>query len=128
MQLLVIQMVKNRQLIFLGIQSTCTGSSEQAVKEWENTLKHITDLYNESPFGKRQGSLLKFIDLMIKLTGVNTDHCAKEKKTARLLEALKIWAIDQPLGEEAMLGMSLEDIEAMFQKSESEMIKSVGGQ
>jgi len=68
MQLLVIQMVKNRQLIFLGIQSTCTGSSEQAVKEWENTLKHITDLYNESPFGKRQGSLLKFIDLMIKLT------------------------------------------------------------
>src|SRR6266545_1216665 len=27
-----------------------------------------------------------------------------------------------------MLEMSLEDIEAMFQKSESEMIKSVGGQ
>jgi len=73
---------KKQATRFLGIQSTCTGSSEQAVKEWENTLKHITDLYNESPFGKRQGSLLKFIDLMIKLTGVNTDHCAKEKKTA----------------------------------------------
>jgi len=119
---------KKQATHFLGIQSTCTGSSEQAVKEWENTLKHITDLYNNSPFGKCQGSLLKFIDLMIKLTGVNTDHCAKEKKTARLLEALKTWAIDQSLGEEAMLEMSLEDIEAMFQKSESEMIKSMGGQ
>src|SRR5205807_8331615 len=73
---------KKQATHFLGIQSTCTGSSEEAVKEWERALKHISDLYNESPFGKRQGSLLKFIDLMIKLTGINTDHCAKEKKTA----------------------------------------------
>ncbi len=60
-------------------------------------MKHITDLYNKSPFGKHQESLLKFIDLIIKLTEVNTDHCAKEKKTAQLLEALKTWAIDQSL-------------------------------
>ena len=65
---------------------------------------------------------------MIKLTEVNTDHCAKEKKTAWLLEALKTWEIDQSLGEEAMLEMSLKGIEAMFQKSESEMIKSMSGQ
>src|SRR6266571_4378126 len=119
---------KKQATRFLGIQSTCTGSSEEAVKEWERALKHISDLYNESPFGKRQGSLLKFIDLMIKLTGINTDHCAKEKKTARLLETLKTWAVDQSLGEDTMLEMSLEDINSMLQKSESEMIKNVGGQ
>ena len=119
---------KKQATHFLGIQSTCTGSSEEAVKEWERALKHISDLYNESPFGKRQGSLLKFIDLMIKLTGINTDHCAKEKKTARLLETLKTWAVDQSLGEDTMLEMSLEDINSMLQKSESEMIKNVGGQ
>src|SRR6266545_539258 len=63
-----------------------------------------------------------------KLDWTGLPNTTKEKKTARLLEALQTWAIDQSLGEEAMLGMSLEDIEAMFQKSESEMIKSVGGQ
>src|SRR6266545_5428003 len=102
---LAIQMPKKQATRFLGIQSTCTGSSEEAVKEWERALKHISDLYNESPFGKRQGSLLKFIDFMIKLTGINTDHCAKEKKTARLLETLKTWAVDQSLGEDTMLEM-----------------------
>ncbi|KAF8799089.1 hypothetical protein BYT27DRAFT_7227979 [Phlegmacium glaucopus] len=47
---------------FFGIQSTCDGSSEEAVKNWDKILK-------DSPFGKRQGSLLN-------------DHCAKEKKDA----------------------------------------------
>src|SRR6266511_492319 len=56
--------------------------SEMAVADWENTLKRITQLYNESPLRKRSGSLLKFVDLLVKLMGMNTDHCAKEKKNA----------------------------------------------
>ena len=39
---------KKQATHFLGIQSTCTGSSEQAIKEWENTLKHITTLVDTS--------------------------------------------------------------------------------
>ncbi|KAF8808752.1 hypothetical protein BYT27DRAFT_7222765 [Phlegmacium glaucopus] len=31
-----------------------------AIADWENTLKKIIDLYNESPLGKRTGSLLKY--------------------------------------------------------------------
>ena len=50
--------------------------------DWENTLKKIIDLYNGSPFGKRVGGLVKFIELLIKLVGMNTDHCAKERKDA----------------------------------------------
>ncbi|KAF8817101.1 hypothetical protein BYT27DRAFT_7247656 [Phlegmacium glaucopus] len=74
---------------FFGIQSTCDGSSEEAMKnwdkilkDWDKNLKDVIDLYNESPFGKRQGSLLKFVDLLIKLMGIHSDHCAKEKKDA----------------------------------------------
>ena len=48
--------------------------------DWENTLKKIIDLYNDSPFGKHVGGLVKFIELLIKLVGMNTDRCAKEKK------------------------------------------------
>jgi hypothetical protein len=59
---------------------------------------------------------------------MNTDHCAKEKKDARLLEELKAWAVDQHLGEEAMLGLSMEEINKLYNMAEKEMIKSVGGQ
>jgi hypothetical protein len=119
---------KKRATRFLGIQSSRDGSSEEAMIDWENTLKKIIDLYNGSPFGKRVGGLVKFIELLIKLVGMNTDHCAKEKKDARLLEELKAWAVDQHLGEEAMLGLSMEEINELYSKAHKEMIKSAGGQ
>ncbi len=111
----------------LGIQSSLDGSSEMAVADWENTLKKITLLYNESPLGKRSGSLLKFVDLLVKLMGMNTDHCAKEKKDARMLEELMAWAVGQQLGEEKMLEMSLEEIAEHFNRAEEKMIKKAGG-
>ncbi len=110
-----------------GIQLSLDGSSEMAVADWENTLKRITQLYNESPLGKRSGSLLKFVDLLVKLMGMNTDHCAKEKKDAQILEELKTWAVDQHLGEEKMMEMSLEEIAEHLRKAEENMIRKAGG-
>jgi len=78
---------KQRVTRTFGIQSSKDGSSEEAVADWENAIKKIVVLYNNSPLGKRSGGVLKFIDLLIKLAGMNTDHCSKEKKDARLLEA-----------------------------------------
>jgi len=43
-----------------------------------------------------------------------------------LLEALKAWAVDQHLGEEKILEMTLEEIHEYFKKSEKKMIKKVG--
>ena len=65
-----------------GIQSSRDGSSEEALADWEITLKKIIEVYNGSPLGKRSGGLLSFINLLIKLMGMNTNHCAKEKKDA----------------------------------------------
>jgi hypothetical protein len=118
---------KQRVTRTFGIQSSKDGSSEQAIADWENNLKNIADLYNKSPLGKRSGGLLKFIDLLIKLAGMSSDHCLKGKKDARLLEALKAWAVDQHLGEEKMLEMTLEEIRDYFKKAEEEMIRKAGG-
>ena len=119
---------KQQATCFLGIQSSWDGSSEESVMDWEITLKKIIQLYNNSPFGKRSGSLVTFIDLLIKLMGMNSDHCSKEKKDARLLEELKAWAVNQSLGEEVMLEMPMDEIVQLFQKAESDMIKVAGGQ
>ena len=64
---------------------------------------------------------------MIKLTGMNTDHCSKEKKDAQLLEALKAWAVDQHLGEKKMLEMTLEEVHEYFKQAEEQMIRKACG-
>ena len=59
---------------------------------------------------------------------MNTDHCSKEKKDACLLENLKAWAVDQKLGEDRMLDMTLEEVREYFKKAEEKMIKKAGGE
>jgi len=73
---------KQRVTQTFGIQSSKDGSSEEAIADWKNGLNKVTDLYNNSPLGKRSGGLVKLIDLLIKLAGMSTDHCLKEKKDA----------------------------------------------
>ncbi len=68
---------------FLGIKPSCDGSSKEAIADWQTTITEILNLYNCSPFGKRSGgSLIGLVDILVKLTGMNTDHCSKEKKDA----------------------------------------------
>jgi hypothetical protein len=118
---------RRRVTRFLGIQSTKDGSSEEGVKEWESTLNKIIDLYNQSPLAKREGIELRFIRLLTKLVGMNSDHCAKEKKDARMLEELKNWAVEQSLGEDAIFELTTQQIDGLFEKAEKEMIKNAGG-
>jgi len=102
---------KTRATRFLGIKPSRDGSSKEAIADWQMTITEILDLYNRSPFGKRSGgTLIGLVDILIKLTGMNTDHCAKEKKDAYEMEELKKWAVNQHLGEEAMLEKSLQEI------------------
>ena len=44
-----------------------------------------------------------------------------------MLEALKAWAVDQHLGEEKMLEMSLEEVCEYFKQAEEKMIRKAGG-
>lgn len=112
---------------FLGIRSSRDGSSKEALADWQKTMADIVDIYNRSPFGKRSGGLLQLVDLLIKLTGMNTDHCAKEKKDAQMLKEMKEKAVNQHLGEEAILNKSSGEIHEIYLKGEADMLKAVGG-
>ena len=47
--------------------------------------------------------------------GMNSDHCSKEKKAARLVAEKKTEAVQQVLGEEAVLEMDDADVDAVFE-------------
>jgi hypothetical protein len=120
---------KKRATRFLGIKPSRDGSSKEAIADWKTTITEILDLYNRSPFGKRSGgTLIGLVDILIKLTGMNTDHCAKEKKDAYEMEELKKWAVNQHLGEEAMLEKSLQEIYGLQMDAQRKMIQAAGGQ
>ena len=120
---------KTRETRFLGIKPSRDGSSKEAIADWQTTITEILDLYNRSPFGKRSGgSLVVLVDILVKLTGINTDHCAKEKKNAYEMEKLKEWAVNQQLGEDAMLEKSLPEIYGLQMSAQKKMVQAAGGQ
>ena len=120
---------KIRATRFLGIKPSRDGSSKEAIADWQTTVTEILDLYNHSPFGKRSGgSLIGLVDILIKLTGMNTDHCAKEKKDAYVMEELKKWAVNQHLGEGTMLEKSLQEIYRLQMDAQRKMTQAAGGQ
>ncbi len=120
---------KTRATRFLGIKPSRDGSSKEAIADWQTTITEILDLYNRSPFGKRSGgTLIGLVDILIKLTGMNSDHCAKEKKDAYEMEELKKWAVNQHLGEEAILEKSLQEIYGLQMDAQRKMIQAAGGQ
>jgi hypothetical protein len=120
---------KTRATRFLGIKPSRDGSSKEAIADWQTTITEILDLYNRSPFGKRSGgSLVGLVDILIKLTGMNTDHCAKEKKDAYEMEELKKWAVNKHLGEETMLEKSLPEIYELQMNAQRKLIQAAGGQ
>ncbi len=108
---------------FLGVKSSRDGSSKEAIVDWQTTITEILNLYNHSPFGKWSGGILVgLVNILIKLTGMNMDHCAKEKKDAYEMEELKKWAVNQYLGEEAMLEKSLQEIYGLQMNAQRKMI------
>jgi len=120
---------KIRATRFLGIKPSRDGSSKEAIADWQIAITEILDLYNRSPFGKRSGgSLIELVDILVKLTGMNTDHCAKEKKDAYEMEKLKEWAVNQHLGEDAMLEKSLHEIYGLQMGAQKKMVQTAGGQ
>jgi hypothetical protein len=120
---------KIRATRFLGIKPSRDNSSKEAIADWRTTVNEILDLYNRSPFGQRSGGgLVGLVDILIKLTGMNTDHCAKEKKDAKEMEDLKKWAVNQNLGEKVMLEKSIPEIYQLQMAAQTKMIQAAGGQ
>ena len=117
---------KHVQLDFLESNHSVMALAKRLL---QTTITEILNLYNCSPFGKWSGgSLVELVDILVKLTGMNTDHCAKEKKDASEMEKLKKWAVNQCLGEEAMLEKSLHKIYQLQMDAQKRMVQAAGGQ
>ena len=113
---------------FLGIKPSRDGNSKEAIADWQTTITEILDIYNHSPFGKWSGgSLIGLVDILVKLTGMNTDHCTKEKKDVNEIEELKKWAVNQHLREEAMLEKSMQEFYELQMAAQKNMIQAAGG-
>jgi hypothetical protein len=112
---------------FLGIQPSLDGSSAESLKDYDRMLNTIVDLFNRSPLGKRTGNLLRVVDILVKLTGMHTDHCNKEKKDFEGLKAKKVDAVHQVLGEKEILDKSTQELLPHFLKANDLMIQNIGG-
>ena len=119
---------QKRATRFLGVMSSLDGTSEQSLKDWDNALATIADIFNRSPMGKQYGQLLRTVDIFSKLAGMLTDHCAKEKKDVAALEKKKIEAMYQKLGEDVILGSENQELMPKFLDSYKQMVKDLGGQ
>lgn len=93
------------------------------MEEFENFL----DLYRRSPLGKRSKQYVRLLDVLSKFFGYNSDHCSKEKKSARLMAEKKINAAREKLGEDVAGQKSLSEIETVYQEEKSKILEEVGG-
>src|SRR6266487_457431 len=60
-----------RSTRLLGVHPALDGSSEQSVKEWKEVLNDIASIFNDSPLAKREGPMLRVIDIFLKLSGMH---------------------------------------------------------
>src|SRR3984893_988226 len=111
----------------LGIHSALDGSSEQSVQAWKDILAEITEIYNQSPLKQHSGGFFRVVDIFFKVAGMHSDHCAKEKKDAQLLEKEKTSAVYKSLGEDAIMERSNQELQPDYLEAWRDMIKSVGG-
>ena len=96
--------------------------------QMDKCLGNIVDIYNRSPFGKRTGNFQRTVDILLKLCGMHSDHCKKEKKDAQLMEQKKMDATFQVFGEKEILESSNQELLPHFLEANNNMIQSVGGQ
>ena len=118
--------IKEQVTCFLGIHLSVDGTSEQAIKDWDTIFAKIIEIFNNSPLGQCSGTLMQLVDLFVKLLGMHSDHCSKEKKDFKQLQKKKKNAVEQILGENKILELSNELLPWFFEAND-EMIKAAGG-
>ncbi|KAF8805252.1 hypothetical protein BYT27DRAFT_7019940, partial [Phlegmacium glaucopus] len=113
---------------FLGLQRSLDGSSEQAMRDWDDQLQKIFDIYNDSPLAKEQSSFTRLINVYSKLAGMHADHCAKEKKDYDLMGKKKTEAVHQVLGKRRIIDDTNEELMPFFLSAHKEMVEKAGGE
>jgi hypothetical protein len=112
----------------LGIVSTPDQSAEAQAEDLLTLVDDALQLFNRSPLAKRTKHFIRLVNAIAMCTGVNTDHCSKEKKYADVVKAKVTEAKHQLLGEGEILDRNWEEMDVLFDKAWEEMVEELGGQ
>jgi hypothetical protein len=68
------------------------------------------------------------VEIYVKLSGMNFDHCGKEKKDFKLMGIKKTAAIEQVLGGKHIHDDSVDELIPHYILANQEMLKKIGGE
>ena len=83
------------------------------MRDWDDQLQKIFNIYNDSPLSQEKNSFTCLINVYSKLAGMHSDHCAKEKKDYELMGKKKTEAVHQVLGKKRIIDDPNEELIVM---------------
>lgn len=111
----------------IGVDSASNHSSQTQADAWISKIQEKFDAYNQSPLGKRSKHVLCLADFFACLQGMNSDHANDQKKLAALLQRMKQDMMQESLGEDRLLNLSMPDLLTLFSDAKNQKIEAVGG-
>jgi hypothetical protein len=111
----------------LCVDSATDHSSQTQADDLQRKIQEKLTVYNNSPLAKRSHSAMRLVDFFARLQGMNSDHAKDQKKLAALLREIKHALMQESLGEDRLVEMSIQEMLALFSKANHEKIASAGG-
>ncbi|KAJ7429955.1 hypothetical protein B0H11DRAFT_1693266, partial [Mycena galericulata] len=113
---------------FAGVLSTVDHSTATSHSVWMSVYNDLIDAYNESPIGKRTGSL-DLRQICRRLRGMCGDHANNEKALSEQWRKTKYNVLLEELGELRMkeLDAEVSDIQDRMQHWTAKKIEDAGG-
>ncbi|KAF8203541.1 hypothetical protein K438DRAFT_1472661, partial [Mycena galopus ATCC 62051] len=112
---------------FLGVDKTIDHSSTESVRGWSERVQEFCDVFNRSPLAKCLARQYGIRDFLRILKGMNGDHAANEKSTARGIQDLKHDATIEDLGEAVLAGKAFIELVDYLGAWNARKIAEAGG-
>ncbi|KAJ7075390.1 hypothetical protein B0H15DRAFT_791892, partial [Mycena belliarum] len=113
---------------FLGVEKTTDHSSAESVRGWEERVNETCEIFNRSPLSQRLKHGFSIRDFFRVLNGMNGDHAAPEKATAKGLQVRKKEGSIEDLGEAALAGKEYMELVQYLGAWNAKKIAEAGGE
>ncbi|KAF8592454.1 hypothetical protein K439DRAFT_1610258 [Ramaria rubella] len=116
---------RGRTRLFLGVHSAVNHTSKTQLCGLQIQLENLYPTYNSSMQGNTKKADQR--EFAVKLTGVNTDHAADQKRLAQLLRQWKTCCEREIRGEKSLLGMAPEALLPLLFEATEQAVAAAGG-
>jgi len=110
-----------------GVHSILDHTSEKSVSSFMDHLESWLDVFNRSPLAKRLQENLTVRQFFCTLKGMNGDHAANKKSTAKGFQKLKTETAVNDLGDTLLAAKSLIDLVLHLAAWNAKKIAEAGG-